>query len=80
MRDCGHREGRSWPRSFSESSGISKDGCFLLSSTQWPVVIREVGNGQHTLVGLAYVYGIMEAEAVEQHVNSGNADKTVKII
>jgi hypothetical protein len=53
------------------------DNIAILWGCEWPVVLRAVPdtNREYTVVGLAYVDGIMFGEAVEEQKAAGKADE-----
>ena len=41
------------------------DGVYIVQGANVPMILREAGNGQYRIVGQAYVYGVMDGEAME---------------
>jgi len=47
-----------------ESAAVG-DGVYIIQGVSVPTILREAGNGQYRMVGEAYVYGVMDGEAME---------------
>lgn len=53
----------------------------ILYGCQWPVVLRPLQEtGEYSLLGMAYVYGIMDGEAVQKHEAMGLEDTEFCIV
>ena len=53
----------------------SGDTIAILYGCQWPVVLRPLQKtGEYKLLGMAYVHGIMDGEAVREHKAKGLED------
>ena len=46
---------------------ISSDKIFIIMGHTTPVILRDAGGGSYSIVGDAYVYGIMDGEFMERH-------------
>jgi hypothetical protein len=55
------------------------DFVVILYGSRWPVVMRYTGT-DFILVGMAYVYGIMDGEAVRRHQAKGMSDSIFRIV
>ena len=53
----------------------------ILYGCQWPVVMRPLPTpGEYTFLECAYVYGIMDGDAVRRHKQLGREDDRFRII
>lgn len=56
-----------------------EDPVVVLRGGQWPFVLRKVAEDDYRLIGAAYVYGIMEGEAVEEFLGRNEPETIFQV-
>ena len=58
---------------------IPEDVVVIISGLAWPAILRSI-NGRWLFIGLAYVHGIMDGEAVPEHKRPGQVNEEFLLI